>query len=93
MTASAHARDDLTHLLDFHVESGVDAALDEAPHDRFAEGEAPPAPRTELRRTTEPGTRADAPAAFPRELPERGAPPPAPRPTATYGNAAGAHPG
>src|SRR5688500_3269622 len=32
--AAAHA------LLDFYVEAGVDCALDETPHDRFAEGVA-----------------------------------------------------
>lgn len=31
---------DLEALLDFHVEAGVDCALDEAPHDRFAESAA-----------------------------------------------------
>jgi uracil-DNA glycosylase len=30
-------------LLDFYVEAGVDCALDEAPHDRFAEDQAEPA--------------------------------------------------
>ena len=30
-------RDALHAILDFHVEAGVDLALDEAPHDRFAE--------------------------------------------------------
>ena len=33
-------RDALVALLDFHVAAGVDLALDEAPHDRFAEAEA-----------------------------------------------------
>ncbi|HKH33448.1 MAG TPA: uracil-DNA glycosylase, partial [Beijerinckiaceae bacterium] len=33
----------LESLLDFYVEAGVDCALDEAPHDRFAEA-ARPAP-------------------------------------------------
>jgi DNA polymerase len=31
----------LQAILDFHVEAGVDIALDERPHDRFAESEAP----------------------------------------------------
>src|SRR3954451_19484826 len=30
----------LLSLLDFHVEAGVDCALDETPHDRFAEDRA-----------------------------------------------------
>src|SRR4051794_19881379 len=38
-------RDALIALLDFHVAAGIDLALDEAPHDRFAEDSRPePAP-------------------------------------------------
>ena len=33
-------RDALQALLDFHVEAGVDLALDETPHNRFAEPKA-----------------------------------------------------
>ena len=33
--------DAIAALLDFHVAAGVDCALDEAPHDRFAEASAP----------------------------------------------------
>jgi uracil-DNA glycosylase len=36
-------RDALKALLDFHVEAGVDLALDETPHNRFAEPKAEPA--------------------------------------------------
>ena len=36
-------RDALQALLDFHVEAGVDLALDETPHNRFAEPKAEPA--------------------------------------------------
>jgi len=36
-------RDALHALLDFHVEAGVDLALDETPHNRFAEPKAEPA--------------------------------------------------
>ncbi|WP_445501571.1 uracil-DNA glycosylase [Microvirga sp. G4-2] len=36
-------RDALKALLDFHVEVGVDLALDETPHNRFAEPKAEPA--------------------------------------------------
>ncbi len=39
--------DAILALLDFHVAAGVDLALDETPHDRFAEAAAPP-PRREL---------------------------------------------
>jgi DNA polymerase len=38
-------RRDLLSFLDFHVEAGVDLALDEVPHDRFAEAEAEARPR------------------------------------------------
>jgi DNA polymerase len=38
-----HDRDALQALLDFHVEAGVDLALDETPHNRFAEPTAAPA--------------------------------------------------
>ncbi len=55
MTSKTEDRADLISLLDFHVEAGVDVALDEQPHDRFAQGataesaEAPPQqPRREL---------------------------------------------
>ena len=42
---SAHDRDALQALLDFHVEAGVDLALDETPHDRFAESKKAPPPQ------------------------------------------------
>lgn len=88
------SRADLIAYLDFHVEAGVDAALDEAPHDRFGEAEAAAPQR-------EPTPRRAAPAAprqdeapendrFRRELPSRD---PAPKePLRTYGNAASAKP-
>ncbi|QRE76061.1 uracil-DNA glycosylase [Methylobacterium aquaticum] len=41
MTPDAPDSRDLLSFLDFHVAAGVDAALDETPHDRFAEPEAP----------------------------------------------------
>lgn len=37
-------RDALMALLDFHVEAGVDLALDEMPHNRFTEPKAAPSP-------------------------------------------------
>lgn len=53
---------DLLSLLDFHVGAGVDCALDETPHDRFAEdGRAVPAPPLPPQSRGEPG---------PRRLPE-----------------------
>ena len=46
MTSNGDGRADLIALLDFHAEAGVDLALDEHPHNRFAEGE-PASQRTE----------------------------------------------
>ena len=83
MPDPADAQADLIAILDFHTEAGVDVALDEKPHDRFTEAEAPePAPRP--RRTA---PRQAAPQAIPL------APPPSPPPQrATYGRAASAEP-
>ena len=49
---AAPTRDEAIALLDFYVAAGVDLALDEVPHDRFSEADAPeperrPAPRRE----------------------------------------------
>ncbi|HEV2544883.1 MAG TPA: uracil-DNA glycosylase [Methylobacterium sp.] len=79
MTAShadTDARADLMSYLDFHVEAGVDAALDERPHDRFTEAEAAaqaPAPRAEPAPRREPLPREPLPhEPLPREpLPQR----------------------
>lgn len=83
MPDPADAQADLIAILDFHTEAGVDVALDEKPHDRFTEADAPePAPRP--RRTV---PRQAAPQAIPL------APPPSPPPQrATYGRAASAEP-
>ena len=63
-------RDALQALLDFHVEAGVDLALDETPHNRFAES-APPAA---VAKAPEPGREAPRPAAPPpRTLPKMAA--------------------
>ncbi|PJI55072.1 uracil-DNA glycosylase, partial [Methylobacterium radiotolerans] len=40
MPSSTDAQADLIAYLDFHVEAGADAALDEHPHDRFSEADA-----------------------------------------------------
>jgi DNA polymerase len=53
----------LRALLDFHVEAGVDLALDDVPHDRFAEAKAP--------------AQAAPPPAEARAEPQRASPPPA----------------
>ena len=55
---------DLLSYLDFHVEAGVDAALDETPHDRFVEAERAPEPAHAR------------PAARPDPAPSRAAPEP-----------------
>jgi len=84
MPNPADAQADLIAILDFQTEAGVDVALDETPHDRFTEADAPepvrarPAPR-----------RAAAPAPAPSPPPLE-APRPAPR--ATFGRAASAEP-
>ncbi|MCJ2027777.1 uracil-DNA glycosylase family protein [Methylobacterium sp. J-067] len=84
MPNPADAQADLIAILDFQTEAGVDVALDETPHDRFTEADAPepvrarPAPR-----------RAAAPAQAPSPPPQE-APRPAPR--ATFGRAASAEP-
>ncbi len=41
MASDAPDSRDLLSFLDFHVAAGVDAVLDETPHDRFAEPDAP----------------------------------------------------
>ena len=43
MQDTSSDRDALKALLDFHVEAGVDLALDETPHNRFAEPKPEPA--------------------------------------------------
>ncbi len=87
MTASDDHRRDLIAALDFHVAAGVDLMLDEHPHDRFSEPDAPARPV--VARAPE----AEAEAAPPsprRELPPRGEAPP---PARTYGQSAAARPG
>jgi DNA polymerase len=86
MTASEDRQRDLIAALDFHVAAGVDLMLDEQPHDRFAEVDAPA--RSEAR--------APEPVAPPRrELPPRGELPSrgeAAPPARTYGQSAAARP-
>lgn len=59
-------RDTILALLDFHVAAGVDLALDEEPHDRFADSARP----------AEPAHRASVPAALPADAPRMPAAPP-----------------
>ena len=84
MPNSADAQADLIAILDFQTEAGVDVALDEMPHDRFGEPDAPepvrarPAPR-----------RAAPPTPLPSPPPPEAARPAA---RATFGRAASAEP-
>ncbi|TXM97305.1 uracil-DNA glycosylase, partial [Methylobacterium sp. WL64] len=41
MPSPTDAQADLIAYLDFHVEAGADAVLDERPHDRFGEADTP----------------------------------------------------
>ncbi|MGO4523710.1 uracil-DNA glycosylase family protein [Microvirga sp. 2MCAF35] len=66
-------RDALQALLDFHVEAGVDLALDETPHNRFAE---PKAERIQPKAGAQPSTPKASPATSspsPRALPKAAA--------------------
>ena len=93
MPSPTDAQADLIAYLDFHVEAGADAALDEHPHDRFNEADAPAPALRAPRRAGAPGRRTarrpgrqHARAAPRRRLrpPRRRAPsaaPPAPSPT------------
>jgi DNA polymerase len=67
MQDTSSDRDALKALLDFHVEAGVDLALDETPHNRFAEPKPEP-----VRAGAPPPQRAASPSAS-------SAPPPSPR--------------
>ena len=88
MSSAADAQRDLIAYLDFHVEAGVDTALDERPHDRFGEADAA---RPDVARPD-----ATRPVARTGEVPPRPIPPPpAPSraPTQTFGQSAAANPG
>ncbi|MDP4003953.1 uracil-DNA glycosylase family protein [Methylobacterium sp. NEAU K] len=86
MPSPTDAQADLIAYLDFHVEAGADAVLDERPHDRFGEAAAP-APSLRA---------APRPEAAPRPaglVPPPGSPPPAaPVQPRTFGRAASAQP-
>lgn len=87
MSETHDERRDLIAHLDFHVEAGVDVALDEHPHDRFAEVEAAQPARSA------PVARASAPEqpAAKRPLPGYDAPPATEQPR-TFGRSASAKP-
>ncbi|MCJ2035131.1 uracil-DNA glycosylase family protein [Methylobacterium sp. J-068] len=88
MGQSDERQRDLIANLDFQVEAGLDLFLDETPHDRFSETDAPEPARVALvRESAAPGRDAS----FRAELPQRDtAPPP---PTRTFGQSAAAKPG
>ena len=67
-------RDALQALLDFHVEAGVDLALDETPHNRFAEPKAERAPaKAPAQASASKASPSPASAPSPRALPKAAA--------------------
>ncbi|MEZ0167703.1 uracil-DNA glycosylase family protein [Microvirga sp. TS319] len=71
-------RDALKALLDFHVEAGVDLALDETPHNRFAEPKPEPAQSRgqapqRAAAAAPPSASSPLPQALPRTLPKAAA--------------------
>jgi DNA polymerase len=96
MTASDERQRDLIAALDFHVAAGVDLMLDEHPHDRFSEADAPARPMVSTPEPEHgalpehPARREPATTALRRELPPRGEAPPQ---AGTYGQSAAARPG
>ncbi|PXW56470.1 DNA polymerase [Chelatococcus asaccharovorans] len=75
MTFDTHDARALEALLDFYVEAGIDFALDEEPHDRFADTAAEMAARAEQRARMADDDRTTAPERTPqsRAEPPRGA--------------------
>ncbi|MBV9078728.1 MAG: uracil-DNA glycosylase [Methylobacteriaceae bacterium] len=81
----ARDRDALVALIDWHLAMGADLALDEAPHDRFAEAEpdtapatraASPGPQPSAARDQKPYAETRLPAEAPRALPRAATLPP-----------------
>ncbi|SFE97024.1 DNA polymerase [Methylobacterium sp. 13MFTsu3.1M2] len=97
MPSPTDAQADLIAYLDFHVEAGADAALDEQPHDRFNEADTPaptlrPPRRAPPRAAEQPPV---SPVANTLVPPPGSAPPGTAAPTAaprTFGRAASAQP-
>jgi uracil-DNA glycosylase len=91
MPSSTDAQADLIAYLDFHVEAGADAALDEHPHDRFSEADAPaPTLRAPRRAAPRAAEQPVSPVAN-TLVPPPGSAPPATAPR-TFGHAANAQP-
>ncbi|WP_100253214.1 uracil-DNA glycosylase [Methylobacterium sp. UNC300MFChir4.1] len=97
MPSPTDAQADLIAYLDFHVEAGADAALDEQPHDRFNEADTP-APTLRAPRRAPPRAAEQppvSPVANTLVPPPGSAPPGTAAPTAaprTFGRAASAQP-
>jgi DNA polymerase len=91
MPSPADTQADLIAYLDFHVEAGADAALDEQPHDRFGEADAPAPTLRAPRRTAPWAAEPPAGAVANTLVPPPGSPPPAAAPR-TFGRAASAQP-
>jgi uracil-DNA glycosylase family 4 len=91
MPSPSDAQADLIAYLDFHVEAGADAVLDEQPHDRFGEADAPAPTLRTPRRTAPRAAELPAGAVANTLVPPPGSPPPAAAPR-TFGRAASAQP-
>lgn len=91
MPSPTDTQADLIAYLDFHVEAGADAALDEHPHDRFSEADAPaPTLRAPRRAAPRAAEQPVSPVAN-TLVPPPGSAPPAAAPR-TFGRAASAQP-
>ncbi|GJE49500.1 hypothetical protein GOFOIKOB_2537 [Methylobacterium tardum] len=91
MPSPTDTQADLIAYLDFHVEAGADAALDEQPHDRFGEADTPAPTLRAPRRTAPRAAEPPAGAVANTLVPPPGSPPPAAAPR-TFGRAASAQP-
>jgi DNA polymerase len=96
MPSPSDAQADLIAYLDFHVEAGADAVLDEQPHDRFGEADTPAptlrAPRRAVPRAAEPPAGANTLVPPPGAPPPGSPPPGSAAPSRTFGRAASAQP-
>ncbi|MGU3659940.1 MULTISPECIES: uracil-DNA glycosylase [unclassified Methylobacterium] len=91
MPSPNDAQADLIAYLDFHVEAGADAVLDERPHDRFSEADAPAPTLRAPRRAPDPPVGQTVGPTAGSLVPPPGSPPPA-APSRTFGRAASAQP-
>ncbi|MGX9983045.1 uracil-DNA glycosylase [Methylobacterium fujisawaense] len=91
MPSPNDAQADLIAYLDFHVEAGADAVLDERPHDRFNEADAPAPTLRAPRRAPDPPVGPTVGPTAGSLVPPPGSPPPA-APSRTFGRAASAQP-